>query len=189
MWLPLAWQGNFSQLGETTMLNEDTDKAPDEQEQQGIPEQIASLLAFRKEYVRGATARAKEKVKGQLRDAAITYKDRSGEGVVQYPDEKPFPVFIIAYPDFQHEQVRDDFADLLAKAGQGPCLVVFVTPSHAAEGLQPLLLERGQFGKESSVYVWKLDLEGSPGDWTWTAGPLIPVLGDEATKLGRSEAE
>jgi hypothetical protein len=167
------------------MPNEDADKAPDER--QGLPEQIAGLLAFRREYVRGATTRAKEKVKGRLRDAAITYKDKSGEGVVQYPDETPFPIFIIAYPDFHPEQVRDDLADLLEKVDQGPCLAFFVTPSDAAESLQTFLLERGWFGRESSVYVWKLDLEGSPGDWTWTIGPLVPIFGDEATRLGRPE--
>lgn len=171
------------------MQEENADKPPGDHEEPGIRGQIAGVLAFHKEYIVGVTARAKQQVKGQLRDAAITYKARSGEGVVQYPDEKPFPVIIIAYPDFHPEQVRDDLADLLVKTGQGPCLVVFVTPSDAAEGLQPLLLEQGRFGKEASVYVWKLDLEGSPGDWTWTAGPLVPIFGDQATRLGGHDTD
>lgn len=171
------------------MRDEDADRHPEQHKERGTQEQVAGFLAFRQEYVEGATAKAKEEVRGRLRDASIKYKGRGGEGVVQYPDEKPFPLFIIPYAEFQPEQVQGDLADLLVRAGQEPCLVVFITPPDAAEGLESLLLERGRFSTEASVYIWHLDLEGRPGDWKWTAGRMIPVFGDGGTRLGRPEAD
>jgi hypothetical protein len=152
-------------------------------EDQRLIEEASEYLVEQGDYCNGALLQARKELRRLYPDAIFQFDPEGCGGTAEFPGEMPFRVFVLIYPEVHAQQIEAELADQRQEAGQEARLFFFVTPSQQAEKLQAFLQEWKLYGKQDSGYIWRLDMGGTPGKRSWMQNGLIPVFGEEGTRI------